>query len=384
MAGSGWGAMQVYTVKGIPISFPYEAYECQVDYMRKVVEALESKSNALLESPTGTGKTLCLLCATLGWLKSKESDRKAADQIRAESQPKGEEGASDGNSMHRNQLDWMLQGRSQSHRTIVYTSRTHSQLAKVVQELRNTSYRPRTCILGSRQQMCVHPTVSKLQGSAQNQACRCLVAKQECKAHNAVQKWVGENREAAATQLLDIEDLVKLGQSSKGPCPFYVSRELQADAELVILPYNYLVDPKIRKSMKAFDWSSCVLIFDEAHNLEQVCTDAASFDLPSLKLSHCIGEVQSAIEYVAVAMPRAVTSSITRLSLLPIGPTLSPSRPLSARQHRKLTTSDIACFSVFMWWWWDQFNPGTRCRGRRRAWRACPRTSRRPSRAGAC
>jgi hypothetical protein len=40
------------------IDFPYEAYDCQLAMMEKVVDALSSNRNALLESPTGASPVL--------------------------------------------------------------------------------------------------------------------------------------------------------------------------------------------------------------------------------------------------------------------------------------------------------------------------------------
>lgn len=35
------------------VDFPYEAYDCQLAMMEKVIESLTGQRNALLESPTG-------------------------------------------------------------------------------------------------------------------------------------------------------------------------------------------------------------------------------------------------------------------------------------------------------------------------------------------
>ena len=61
-------------LNGIEVYFPYEPYDNQKLYMSKVIEACEKGAIAGLESPTGTGKTLCLLCSSLAWLKYKRNE----------------------------------------------------------------------------------------------------------------------------------------------------------------------------------------------------------------------------------------------------------------------------------------------------------------------
>ncbi|EJC97956.1 DNA repair helicase [Fomitiporia mediterranea MF3/22] len=57
-------------------AFPYNApYKIQIDLMQHLYEAIERRKLAVVESPTGTGKTLSLLTSSLTWLHD-HKDRK--------------------------------------------------------------------------------------------------------------------------------------------------------------------------------------------------------------------------------------------------------------------------------------------------------------------
>lgn len=67
----------VIHIGGIPIEFPYQPYGSQLAYMGRVIATLDRAQrdghfHALLESPTGTGKSLSLLCSVLAWQKNQQ------------------------------------------------------------------------------------------------------------------------------------------------------------------------------------------------------------------------------------------------------------------------------------------------------------------------
>jgi regulator of telomere elongation helicase 1 len=82
---------------------------------------------------------------------------------------------------------------------------------------------------------------------------------------------------------MDIEDMVKAG-ADKIVCPYFWSREWAQDAELVLVPYNYLIDKRTRDSLN-LSLENSIIIFDEAHNIESFACDAASFDLSALDIA---------------------------------------------------------------------------------------------------
>eukprot|EP00939_MAST-03C_sp_MAST-3C-sp1_P002820 g2820.t1 len=67
--------------------------------------------------------------------------------------------------------------------------------------------------------------------------------------------------------------------ASHRACPYYASQALMADADIVVCPYNYLLDPGIRAAMN-IDLEGSILVLDEAHNMASVCRSAGSIELP--------------------------------------------------------------------------------------------------------
>ncbi|XP_060167253.1 uncharacterized protein LOC132598418 isoform X1 [Lycium barbarum] len=56
--------------------FPYEAYSIQLDFMKALYQSLNKGGVAMLESPTGTGKTLSIICSALQWLVDRKEHQK--------------------------------------------------------------------------------------------------------------------------------------------------------------------------------------------------------------------------------------------------------------------------------------------------------------------
>ena len=49
--------------------FPFEPYGIQKDFMKELYRTVENGLIGIFESPTGTGKSLSIICSALKWLK---------------------------------------------------------------------------------------------------------------------------------------------------------------------------------------------------------------------------------------------------------------------------------------------------------------------------
>nr|CCA14540.1 conserved hypothetical protein [Albugo laibachii Nc14] len=83
-------------------------------------------------------------------------------------------------------------------------------------------------------------------------------------------------------------------------------------ADIIFVPYNYLTDPIARTSL-GISIENAILIFDEAHNVESVASDAFSYSFSCEDISACVSEIQHFV--FAVETKRILLSSETQINI---------------------------------------------------------------------
>ncbi len=257
-------------LSGVTASFPHDPYPQQIEYMKSVVDACESGRNAMLESPTGTGKTMALLCAALSWQKKKAEEDKGGH-------------------------------------TIFYASRTHAQLAQVRQELKKSVYRPVNSVLASKERCCIYKNVPREKGQTLEDMCKNARRKGLCPSiWNLDDPRIASSTLAAIEEMKvkikkDLEDIGKMCKEN-GVCAFYFAKELAKEADIVFLPYNYLITRKLKYVSKGLlidkktgmnKFSGSIVIIDEGHNIANAAETNNGMTISVVMLHECIRELDS-------------------------------------------------------------------------------------------
>ncbi|KAH0922027.1 hypothetical protein HID58_022045 [Brassica napus] len=308
----------VYQIGGLQVEFPYQPYGTQLAFMSRVISTLDRAQrdghcHALLESPTGTGKSLSLLCSVLAWqqnhksrlLKGILSHSKAAPEAATDPLNHGggfipETQPADTPLASNKEPAETATKKKPKVPTIYYASRTHSQITQVIREYKKTGYRVPMAVLASRKHYCTNRHVHGKENV--DEECRLLLkdkANIQCSEFKNVSKITSHPslQQRGFNEVHDIEDLVKVGKSVRG-CPYYAAWSLAESAELVFCPYSYIVNPVIRAGVEV-DLKGAIIIFDEAHNMEDIAREAGSINLDEETLF----KLQSELEQMSVAQP---------------------------------------------------------------------------------
>lgn len=299
--------------------FPWEPYGVQVDLataIRDLLEAHPQKCAGIFESPTGTGKSVTVLCSTLSWLDGQrrgdaagsepdwvQEHRRRRSRPELELEPEAGAGADadadadaepelERRAPKRPSLDadadakhLLLSSESEpeddaaARTRVFYCSRTHTQLSQVSREFAKTAWAKvfRSVVVASRKQLCINPRVNGAALQTLNDRCLEMGAEREASARCPFLPRdcsFGRFAHELTQSVCDIEDAVSLG-SELSVCPYYGSRAALRQADLVFLPYSALLQPQARRSL-GVGLRNSVVVLDEGHNVAPSINDLQS------------------------------------------------------------------------------------------------------------
>jgi len=237
-----------------PLLFPYRYRPYQRELVELVAAAVQEERHLVLQSATGTGKTVSALAGVLGVVRA-------------------------------------------SPKRVLYLTRTIAQEDQVMRELRAISKlertagvalqgRMHTCLLIASGETGEPPgTPEELSRFCGARKARVLEGEQgACRfyaelLHRDLTPIFRHLREALPTA----EEFVAYCRE-RGLCPYEAVKLFAQEAKVVAAPYVFFFSPFIRRAL--LDWMGAelgdlVLILDEAHNLPEYCRELQSLRLSS-------------------------------------------------------------------------------------------------------
>ncbi len=225
------------------VRFPYPLRRYQKEILSWMERAMDG-GHLVLQSGTGSGKTVCALFASL---------RKAIEQ----------------------------------DKVVLYLVRTNSQQRQVMVELRHLG--PYGLALQGRQRMCLLAGENRelAKGSPEELSHFCRDRKDEvldggggCRYYRGllesdletVGNWFRDNLPTAEETVDHCEGLEI--------CPYEINKLLAPDARVITAPYIYFFSPPLRRTLLEImerPLEDIILIVDEAHNVPEYCREIASF-----------------------------------------------------------------------------------------------------------
>lgn len=234
-----------------PPLFPYRPRPSQVEIVDAVEDAMDQGRHLIMESGTGTGKTVCSLVGALQHAKA-------------------------------------------HNKKVLYLTRTISQSDQVMMELRSISRRQRVSglpMLGRRKSCLLLRNLDEfkdipphaLAKICEERKSRTLAKQRGGCPHYADLIAIGEIDflQYCTNQLPTASEFDRFCEK-QGACPYEARKAIVPLVDVVVVPYVQLLSKEIRSQLLdrlQLTMDDFVLIVDEAHNLIDAARDQESFDI---------------------------------------------------------------------------------------------------------
>jgi DNA excision repair protein ERCC-2 len=222
--------------------FPYDPYPQQVEFIEDIQKTVTRGGVLIAEACNGFGKTISTLSCLLP-----------------------------------------------TEKQIVYGTRTHEQVRQVLLELgiinEKSGMKYKAVNLASRTFLCINQDCKRLPNNEAQELCHKLRQDDECPYIHEIDKPPKK-----LPLILGRKELIQEGQK-RNLCPYFLSRRMAQEVDVVVAPYPYMFNPMIRL-MTGIDLEKKILILDEGHNIDQVGQEILSDTLTERGLSSAAEELK--------------------------------------------------------------------------------------------